>query len=86
MNLGALIKGKRVLVTGSSSGLGAHFARLLASNGAAVVIAARRKDRLAALAGELGRLGASQVTAVALDVADQSSVRQAFEEIGRAHV
>ena len=81
MDLGALIKGKRVLVTGASSGLGAHFARLLARNGAAIVIAARRKDKLAALAQELGELGASGVTELALDVADIASVRQAFEEI-----
>jgi len=81
MDLGALIKGKRVLVTGASSGLGAHFARLMARNGAAVVIAARRTDKLAALAAELADLGALQVTMVALDVADQNSVRLAFDAI-----
>jgi NAD(P)-dependent dehydrogenase (short-subunit alcohol dehydrogenase family) len=83
MDLGALIKGRRVLVTGASSGLGAHFARLMARNGAAVVIAARRKDKLSVLAEELGALGAAQVTAVTLDVANQGSVRRAFEEISR---
>lgn len=81
MDLGAMIKGQRVLVTGASSGLGANFARLMARNGAAVVIAARRKDKLSVLAEELGTLGAAQVTAVTLDVADQASVKQAFEEI-----
>jgi NAD(P)-dependent dehydrogenase (short-subunit alcohol dehydrogenase family) len=81
MDLGALIEGKRVLVTGASSGLGAHFARLLARIGAAVVIAARRKDKLSVLTEELGTLGAAQVTAVTLDVADQASVRRAFDEI-----
>ncbi len=44
------LKGKRVLVTGASSGLGAHFVRLLASHGAHVVAAARRLDRLTVLA------------------------------------
>jgi NAD(P)-dependent dehydrogenase (short-subunit alcohol dehydrogenase family) len=83
MDLGILIKGKRVLVTGASSGLGAHFARLMARNGAAVVIAARRKDKLAQLAEELEALGAPQVTAVALDVADKASVLKAFEEINK---
>ena len=81
MDLGAMIKGKRVLVTGASSGLGAHFARLMARNGAEVVIAARRKDKLSTLAEELGTLGAANVTAVTLNVADQASVRQAFNEI-----
>ena len=81
MDLGALIKGSRVLVTGASSGLGAHFARLLARNGASVVIAARRKHRLAALHEELQSLGAAAVDAVAMDVADEASVHAAFQQI-----
>ncbi len=44
------LKGKRVLVTGASSGLGAHFVRVLAGKGAHVCAAARRLDRLEALA------------------------------------
>ncbi len=78
MNLGALISGKRVLVTGASGGLGAHFAGLLARNGAAVAIAARRTDKLGTLVGELSVLGAQGAIAVPLDVGDEASVSAAF--------
>ena len=84
MDLGALLKGQRVLVTGASSGLGTHFARLAARCGAQVVIAARRKDKLDALATELATLGAPKVTAITLDVADAESVTRAFAEIAAA--
>jgi NADP-dependent 3-hydroxy acid dehydrogenase YdfG len=40
------LTGKTALVTGASSGLGQHFARVLASTGAKVALAARRLDRL----------------------------------------
>src|SRR5215217_6008879 len=53
MDLAAGIRGKRVFVTGASSGLGAHFARVLAGCGAAVAIGARRRERLDALRREL---------------------------------
>ncbi|MCZ8098821.1 MAG: SDR family oxidoreductase [Burkholderiales bacterium] len=78
MDLGAMMKGRHVLVTGASSGLGAHFARLFAGCGAAVTIAARRVDRLHALVGELSRDGAPHARAVALDVADEASIAAAM--------
>ena len=81
MDLGALLKGGRVLVTGASSGLGSHFARVAARCGARVVIAARRKDKLDTLAAELAALGSPEVTAVRLDVADAESVGAAFDDI-----
>jgi NAD(P)-dependent dehydrogenase (short-subunit alcohol dehydrogenase family) len=81
MDMGAMLAGKRVLVTGASSGLGENFARLAARCKAQVVIGARRKERLEALAAELTALGASQVTVLSLDVASEASILSAFEQI-----
>ena len=53
------LTGRRALITGASSGLGQHFAAVLAEAGATVVIAARRKDRLDALSAELAEQGYS---------------------------
>ena len=81
MDLGAMLAGKRVLVTGASSGLGENFARLAAGCKAKVVIAARRKARLDKLAGELTKLGSPQVTVVEMDVASEASIDDAFAAI-----
>ncbi|MBO9648123.1 MAG: SDR family oxidoreductase [Variovorax sp.] len=81
MNLGEMLAGKRVLVTGASSGLGENFARLAAGCGAKLVIAARRKERLDALADGLVRLGSPQVSVVAMDVASEASIEEAFAAI-----
>lgn len=69
--------GKRVLVTGASSGLGRHFAHVLSAAGAHVVLAARRMDALRALADELG-----DASCVALDVTDPASIAAAVVAAG----
>ncbi|MEF7616723.1 glucose 1-dehydrogenase [Aquincola sp. MAHUQ-54] len=74
------LAGKRALVTGASSGLGAHFAALLASHGAEVVMAARRVEALEASARRAGQHG--RVTTVALDVTDAASRAAAVAAIG----
>lgn len=84
MDLGAMLAGKRVLITGASSGLGENFARLAARCGAHVVIGARRRDRLDALAPELRQLGAPGVRVLTLDVASEASIDAAFAELDAA--
>lgn len=70
--------GRNALVTGASSGLGRHFARVLTSAGAKVAVAARRVDRLHALEAEIRKDGGHALP-VALDVTDRQSVDQAFD-------
>ena len=73
------LTGKTALITGASSGLGAHFAHTLAQAGARVVVTARRTDRLAALVDELQKNG-HQALAIPMDVTDSDSVNQAFDQ------
>lgn len=72
------LAGKTVLVTGASSGIGAHLARVASAAGARVVLGARRVERLQQLAQEIGEVG-GQALAVALDVTDRDSVETAFD-------
>lgn len=81
MNLGARLKGRHVLVTGASSGLGEHFARLCARCGARVTVAARRREKLEALVSELSTLGAAGAGALSLDVTDEASIAACFEAL-----
>src|SRR5690349_21237771 len=73
------LSGKVAMVTGASSGLGLHFARTLADNGAAVVVTARRADRLADLVAKLKGKG-HRAHAVAMDVLSGDSIRAAFDD------
>lgn len=75
-----MLRGRHVLITGASSGLGRHFAELCARNGALVTVGARRRDRLESLVDDLHRLGAEGAMAVSLDVTSAGSVEEAFEE------
>lgn len=65
------------LVTGASSGLGEHFAQVLADAGARVVVAARRVERLQKLVERIQAAGGS-AAAVAIDVTDVDSVTNGF--------
>ncbi|WP_322045020.1 glucose 1-dehydrogenase [Paraburkholderia sp. J67] len=71
------LTGRRVLVTGASSGLGEHFAAMFAQAGAQVVVAARREERLHALVERIGVTG-GKAQALEMDVASAASVAAAF--------
>jgi len=76
------LSGKHALVTGASSGLGLHFAGLLAAQGASVTLAARRVEALEAACDAIGRDGGT-AAAVALDVTDPTSVESAIASMTR---
>lgn len=68
------------VVTGASSGLGRHFAGLLAKHGARVALAGRRLDRLRALAHDLMSEGA-KTAPISLDVTDAKQIPRALDEV-----
>lgn len=73
------LKGKVALVTGASSGLGEHFAKVLAEAGARVIAAARRQERIADLVSHIRDRG-GEACAVSMDVTSSDSVKQAIDE------
>jgi NAD(P)-dependent dehydrogenase (short-subunit alcohol dehydrogenase family) len=72
------LTGRAALITGASSGLGARFARVLSGAGASVALAARRTDRLEALAAEITAAG-GRALPLAMDVTDEASVIAGFD-------
>jgi NADP-dependent 3-hydroxy acid dehydrogenase YdfG len=72
------LRGQAALVTGASSGIGAAIAEALALRGVRVTLAARRVDRLHALAERLRQVdGAGETQVVACDVREEAQVREA---------
>ena len=69
------LAGKSAVVTGASSGIGRETSRALAAAGAAVTLAARRADRLARLAAELGD---DRVAAQPTDMRREADIRRLF--------
>ena len=74
------LAGKTALITGASSGLGAHFAKVLSREGAHVILAARRSEALAEEVTQVLDSGGS-ARALTLDVTSPDSVVAGFESI-----
>lgn len=75
--------GKTALVTGASSGLGLHFAKVLARQNVRVILAARRIEALDAVCDEI-RAAGGVAQAIGMDVTDHAAVATAFTTIGPA--
>jgi NAD(P)-dependent dehydrogenase (short-subunit alcohol dehydrogenase family) len=77
------LSGRVAIVTGTSRGLGQHFARALAKAGADLVLTSRKRDDLAALEGEIKSLGRRAVS-LALDVRHQESIEKMIVDAAAA--
>ncbi len=75
------LEGRRVLITGGGSGVGADMARGFAAAGAEVVVAGRRSEPLAAVAA-----GSPGVRAIVADVTDEAAVAQLFAVAGSVDI
>ncbi len=83
-NMTTILKNKIVLITGASSGFGEDAALLFAKEGATVVLAARRMDRLQALADKIQAEG-GEASAIPLDVSEQFQIEEAIHTILETH-
>jgi NAD(P)-dependent dehydrogenase (short-subunit alcohol dehydrogenase family) len=72
------LKGRVALVTGASSGLGLRFAEVLAANGAAVALVARRADKLNEAKAKIDKAGGKAI-AIEADVLDRDAMNRAFD-------
>jgi short-subunit dehydrogenase len=75
------LQGRRALVTGASSGLGADFARVLAEHGCHLVLVARREDRLKQLAEEIAAKHRVDVRVIATSLSEPDAPRELHERL-----
>src|SRR5438105_2532110 len=73
-------RGKTVLITGGSRGLGLALARVFAREGARLAILARDEAELERAAADLRRRGVADVLALPCDVCDEAQLRRAIDE------
>jgi len=78
------IKEKIVVITGASSGIGASCAKMFAKEGASLILVARRRDKLEAIATEIKQAYSSEIHLLELDVRNWDAVANAFESLPKA--
>lgn len=82
----ASVKDKVILITGASSGIGAACAKLFAQEGASLILAARRQERLQTLAEEIKTNYHTLVHVLSMDVRDRSQVESALSSLPNLEV
>src|ERR687885_2674119 len=86
----AKLDGKVVVITGASSGIGEATAETLAAEGASVVVAARREERLSDLVERINSENGGKAVAVECDVTDEEQahelIQRAKDEFGRVDI
>lgn len=75
------LSNKRVVITGASSGLGLHFAKVMSRAGAQLGLLARREDRLRSLASELEAENGSNVVVASCDVVDSVAIQRSINDL-----
>src|SRR5438552_7433851 len=73
------LSGRTAFITGATSGLGRHFAKILSGAGAAVALAGRRADRLEVVKGEIEEAG-GRAAAIVLDVTEAEGIAPALDQ------
>jgi len=78
--------GSTALITGASAGLGLELAHLFAADGHGLVLVARRRDRLEALAAELGERYGIEATPIPVDLARSEGPGELYDTVRRAGI
>ncbi len=75
------IKNQTVVITGASSGIGKSCAKMFAKEGVSLILAARRRDKLEAVAREIKQAHQSKVYLLEMDVSDRAAVAKSFASL-----
>ncbi|GAB4465666.1 MAG: SDR family oxidoreductase [Armatimonadaceae bacterium] len=74
------LNGKTVLITGATGGIGSHTARMLAQNGAKVLLSGRSKEKLDAVAAEIAAISGETPPTLRADLTDATQVQRLLNE------
>jgi NAD(P)-dependent dehydrogenase (short-subunit alcohol dehydrogenase family) len=77
------VAGRKIAITGPTSGLGEAAAERMAKGGADLVLLGRNPTKLDALTERLGAIGTGSIDTIVVDLADRQSVRDAGDQLGQ---